>query len=123
MTHHRCIISLASNCDAEKNLPEARLCLEQILFDCKYSDAIWTEPIGSKRKAPYLNQLVKGATTLTLDELNTWLKSMEQRMGRSNEDRQQGIVRIDLDTLLFDDKRYHERDWERPYVASLLPQL
>lgn len=118
-----CIISLASNHDAEKNLPEARLCLEQILLDAKFSDAIWTEPIGSKRNDKYLNQLVKAFTTLSADELNTRLKAIEQHMGRSDADRRQGIVRVDLDLLQYEDQRFHLRDWERPYVKDLLPQL
>ena len=52
---HSCIISLAANFEAEKNLPEARMCLEQILTFTHYTDAVWTEPIGCKLKNLYLN--------------------------------------------------------------------
>ena len=50
----------------------------------------------------------------------TRLKEMEKEMGRTPEEREQGIVRIDLDLLLFDQQRYHERDWERDYIRRLL---
>ena len=70
---HQVILSLAANCDAEKNLPEARLCLEQILTFTHYTDAIWTEPIGCKRKDLYLNQLAKAHTELTFEQLNEQL--------------------------------------------------
>lgn len=120
---HQVILSLAANCDAEKNLPEARLCLEQILTFTHYTDAIWTEPIGCKRKDLYLNQLVKAQTELTYEQLNEQLKAIEQQMGRTREDRQQGIVRMDLDILEYDGTRHHLADWERHYVKLLLPQL
>ena len=120
---HQVILSLAANCDAEKNLPEARLCLEQILAFTFYTDAIWTEPIGCKRKDLYLNQLVKAQTELTYEQLSEQLKAIEQQMGRTREDRQQGIVRMDLDILEYDGTRHHLADWERHYVKLLLPQL
>ena len=44
-------------------------------------------------------------------------------MGRSTEDRQQGIVRLDLDILEYDGVRHHLADWDRHYVKLLLPQL
>lgn len=120
---HQVILSLAANCDAEKNLPEARLCLEQILTFTHYTDAIWTEPIGCKRKDLYLNQLAKAHTELTFEQLNEQLKTIEQQMGRTVEDRQQGIVRLDLDILEYDGVRHHLPDWDRHYVKLLLPQL
>jgi 2-amino-4-hydroxy-6-hydroxymethyldihydropteridine diphosphokinase len=51
------------------------------------------------------------------------LKSVEQEMGRTQEDRLAGIVKIDLDILQFDDTRHHERDWQRPYVIQLIKEL
>jgi 2-amino-4-hydroxy-6-hydroxymethyldihydropteridine diphosphokinase len=39
------------------------------------------------------------------------------------EDRQEGIVRLDLDILAYDDERHHLSDWERHYIKILLPQL
>ena len=120
---HQVILSLAANCDAEKNLPEARLCLEQILTFTHYTDAVWTEPIGCKLKNLYLNQLVKASTTLSYEDLRSCLKDIELQMGRTPEEREKGIVRLDLDILAFDDERHHLADWERHYVKNLLPEL
>lgn len=120
---HSCIISLAANFEAEKNLPEARMCLEQILTFTHYTDAVWTEPIDCKLKNLYLNQLVKASTTLSYEDLRSCLKDIELQMGRTPEEREKGIVRLDLDILAFDDERHHLADWERHYVKNLLPQL
>ncbi|MBR1448517.1 MAG: 2-amino-4-hydroxy-6-hydroxymethyldihydropteridine diphosphokinase [Prevotella sp.] len=119
---HQVIISLASNHEAKKNLFEARACLEQILNEVTYSDCIRTRGIGTQRLCYYRNQLLFGKTALTVDELTERLKSIELQMGRTSEARQQGIVCIDLDLLKYDAERFHERDWERPYVRRLLPQ-
>ena len=120
---HTVLVSLAANCDAEQNLSKAHKRLAEVLSHLEYSQAIWTEPIGTKRKDLYLNQLAKGECEADYPTLSALLKDMEADMGRTQEDRQAGIVRIDLDILLFDDVRHHEKDWQRPYVKRLLPEV
>ena len=117
---HSCIISLAANCNQEENLAEARRRLSQILFSPTYTEAIWTEPFKHPDSPLYLNQLVYAKTNLNAEELECELKTIEHAMGRTAEDRKQGIVRIDLDLMQHDDVRYHLRDWERPYIQKLL---
>lgn len=119
---HRVIIALASNHEAEKNLFEAKKRLEQILHDAHYSECKRSQAFGSKSKGFYYNQLLFCTTDLSVEQLITVLKDTETEMGRTTETREQGIVGIDLDLMLYDDERYHLRDWERPYIQSLLPQ-
>ena len=120
---HHVILSLAANRYQKSNLAKARQCLGELLTDLRYTHEQWTEPLSAKRRDLYLNQLAEGRTTLTLEELNRRLKQIETDFGRTPEKRQRGIVPIDLDILLYDDQRLHERDWQRPYVADLLQQL
>ena len=120
---HHVILSLAANRYQKSNLAKARQCLGELLTDLRYTDEQWTEPLSAKRRDLYLNQLAEGQTALTLEELNRRLKQIETDFGRTPEKRQRGIVPIDLDILLYDDQRLHERDWQRPYVADLLQQL
>lgn len=115
---HQIIISLASNENQEARLEAAREQLVQLLTECHFTSAMWTEPIHSSRKEPYLNQLCKGTTSLGEGLLCEVLKETEKRLGRTkNED---GIVAIDLDLLQYDERRHHLRDWERNYVKDLL---
>jgi len=125
---HHVLISLASNYQAEEHLCEARTALTEILSSPVYTQEIWTEPEGSKGnlsddKALYLNQLVSADTSVNADELNHCLKEIEQKLGRTAECRQRGIVTIDLDLLQHDDTRHHLRDWDRSYVRRLLKLL
>ena len=84
---------------------------------------MWTEPIGAQRSDAYLNQLVTAHTRLELSQLNSELKRIEQEMGRTDSDRKEGIVRIDLDLMEYDGERHHIKDWERSYIKMLLPLL
>ena len=121
MKVHEVIISLGSNENQEANLAKAREQLTQLMTEVHFTSAIWTEPIATSRKEPYLNQLCKGTTAFGEGLLCEVLKETEKRIGRiKNED---GIVVIDLDLLQFDGQKHHLRDWKRDYVKNLLSEL
>ena len=121
MKEHEVIISLASNENQEANLDKAREQLTQLLTEVHFTSAIWTEPLNTSRKEPYLNQLCKGTTAFGEGLLCEVLKETEKRIGRiKNED---GIVVIDLDLLEYDGQRHHLRDWSRDYVMKLIEEL
>ena len=120
---HSILLSLASNYEQEKNLSEAREALAQVLVSPVYTSAIWTEPYGKKKGSLYLNQLVYAQTDLDCDELNSRLKEIEKAQGRNDEARRQGLVPVDLDLLQYDQQLFHLRDWQRPYIQQLLPEL
>ena len=121
MKVHEVIISLASNENQEANLAKAREQLTQLMAEVHFTSAIWTEPVNTSRKEPYLNQLCKGTTAFGEGLLCEVLKETEKRIGRTrNED---GIVAVDLDLLQYDDQRHHLRDWGRDYVKNLLNEL
>ena len=121
MKEHEVIISLASNENQERTLERAREQLAQLLTEVHFTSAIWTEPINSIRKEPYLNQLCKATTAFGEGLLCEVLKETEKRLGRTNNE--DGIVAIDLDLLQFDGQRHHLRDWERSYVKDLIKEL
>ena len=118
---HNVIISLASNEGQRQNMQAARELLGALLSDVRYTKEIWTEPVGTHRKAPYLNQLCQGTTHAGADLLGSQLNAMERRLGRTRNE--EGIVTIDLDLLQYDDRRMHLRDWGRNYVRQLIDEL
>ena len=120
---HRVLISLASNHEQKENLCKAREALAQILSSATFTPEQWTHPMGKHFGRFYINQLVSAETTLSSDELTARLKDIETTLGRTPELRRHGIVPIDLDLLLYDDKRFHLQDWERSYIKDLLKLL
>ncbi len=118
---HQVVISLASNEEQERNMQAARELLDALLTHVRYTEEIWTEPVNSHRREPYLNQLCQAQTQLGANLLGEVLKEMEHRLGRTHNE--EGIVVIDLDILQYDDQRMHLRDWDREYVKKLIVQL
>ena len=121
---HRVIISLAANRFQKRNLSKARRCLEEILFDVRFTSECWTAPVGNTLcHDAYLNQLAIGHTELDEPTLTERLKQTELSFGRTAAKRRLGIVPIDLDILDFNGEKRHLRDWERPYVEQLIEEL
>ena len=121
-TMHRVLISLASNHRRQQHLQQAREALRQVLQREAYTPVVGTPAVGASatQANPYLNQLVVAYTTLPATELCQRLKQIETQLGRTPEMRQEGIVPIDLDLLLYDQERHHLSDWQRPYTKQLL---
>ena len=115
------IISLASNYDQKKNLAAAREQLALLLDNLHFTQECWTEPVNTIRKEPYLNQLCKATTNLGANLLGEVLKELEKRLGRTHN--VEGVVTIDLDVLLHDGQRFHQRDWDREYIKNLINEL
>ena len=66
----------------------------------------------------YMNRIVSGHTILSLDTLEQELKGIEAETGRSH-----NRVTIDLDLMQYDTVRYHLKDWPRPYIQKLIPDI
>ena len=113
---HRVIIALGSNSRQAAHIHWASERLSYLLDDCRLSRMLWTADIkGSGRW--YMNRLVVGKTELSVDDLQNLLKQIESETRRTHE-----AVTIDLDLMLYDGQRYHEKDWQRPYVTKLIKQ-
>jgi 2-amino-4-hydroxy-6-hydroxymethyldihydropteridine diphosphokinase len=113
---HRVIIALGSNSRQAAHIHWASERLSYLLDDCRFSRMLWTADIkGSGRW--YMNRLLVGKTELSVDDLQNLLKQIESETRRTHE-----AVTIDLDLMLYDGQRYHEKDWQRPYVTMLIKQ-
>lgn len=116
---HSVIIALGSNICQNAHIQWASQRLEDLLSDCKMSSTLWTEDVKGSGKM-YMNRLVFGHTEKGVEELERSLKELEAQCGRrpSSPD-----VPIDLDLMQYDQQRYHKKDWERPYIQNLIPDI
>lgn len=123
---HRVIVSVGSNADEERMVCEAERRLCGLLQGAVCSPRLRTEPVGKPSEADcwpqdtFLNMAIQGDTPLAPDVLERWLKETEREMGRREDEKKRGKVRIDLDLLAYDGCRLHADDWERDYVKRLL---
>lgn len=111
------IIALGSNCRQAVHIQWASQRLTTLLHDLRFSRLLWTQDIHGTGIF-YMNRLAIGTTDLTADALQQTLKSIEAETGRTA-----GSVTIDLDLMQYGDRRYHEKDWSRPYIRQLIPDV
>jgi len=127
---HRAIIAIGSNVSsAEVNFD---MTLDKLLSDdeitlAQSTQRVWTEPLASKGvslgTSKFLNGLIAVDVACDLATLTLILKEVEQKLGASKTDKQRGIVAIDLDILSYDGERYHQDDWQRNYIKTLIKEL
>jgi 2-amino-4-hydroxy-6-hydroxymethyldihydropteridine diphosphokinase len=100
---HEVYIALGSNMgDRAENLAKALTHLQGFLEVIEKSSVYETPPWGVHEQPAFLNQVIRGTTTLSPVDLLDSLKKVENEMGRVKTVRN-GPRNIDLDILLYDD--------------------
>ena len=123
MTMHTCLLCLGSNLDASTRLSAARSALLSHFTHIRFSEEMVTEAIGSGFLSPFHNQVASLETSLSAEQVRVILKNIEQGQGRLPEDKTQGIVKLDIDLLVYDDDVLKPKDLEREFVKIGLEEL
>ncbi|WP_010663836.1 2-amino-4-hydroxy-6-hydroxymethyldihydropteridine diphosphokinase [Marinilabilia salmonicolor] len=117
------IIALGSNIDAQHNIGKAIDQLQTHFQLRKVAGPIVTSPIGITDQPDFLNAVALIQTALSIEELVSVLKKIENEMGRDRSRAKFGPREIDLDVLIWNgevvDDDYYERDFLRQLVAEL----
>lgn len=124
-------LALGSNLgDRRANLVDALSQLRQKVVVEEMSSVYETLPAYKSEQPRFLNAVIKGSTQLPPQDLLHFLKGIERRMGRENNERY-GPRPIDLDILTFNDLVLdepgltipHPRIAERPFVLIPLAEI
>ena len=116
------VLALGSNNEQRKNISACKRMLEQYFPGIVFTRQLWTDPIGMV-SPKFLNCLACFSTTHTLYQLQVAIRNIEGRCGNRKAFRTRNIISIDVDILLYGDKKLHEADWERPYMKELMESL
>lgn len=120
---NKAIIFIGSNIEADKNIKKALDILEVENVVIKHSEFIKTKPIGDIEQDDFTNGAVLIRTYHTLEGLVTYLKLLEDRLGRDRTRDKYGPREIDLDVVEWNgiivDKDYYERDFMKKLVDQL----
>lgn len=96
------VIMLGSNCgERAANLDAAVKALRPYI-DIEHISHDIDSPDYTGRSADYLNRIITGTTTLSLDDIKTLLKETETLLGRDRS--LPGCVLIDIDVVIYDDR-------------------
>lgn len=120
ISNQTCItLALGSNLgDRCANLCQALNELSAQVSINKTSSIYETPPWGFIEQPVFLNQVISGNTALSPHELLTFLKGIEQEMGRIK-NFQNGPRLIDIDILLYGEKIIHTADLVIPHPRML----
>lgn len=110
---------MGSNSDCEANLKSAAGLLRAYFSSIRFSEAVYTEPVGLPGSGLFLNQVAVAGTDASPEEVRQALKDMEKRLGRTPASKQKGRIPIDIDLLLWNGVVLKPADWEKEYVQLL----
>ena len=97
--------------------------LSEAFRNVRFSLFQWVPAIGNHYTQAFYNGAVCFESDLNIIELKPKLKEMEAKLGRTPEQKAQGIVPIDLDIIVCNQKIVHV-DYERfPFVRSAVDSL
>lgn len=120
---HDILIALGTNVIADR-IRFVETCLEQSFEEVRFTQTIPTEPIGERFKGKqFFNAVMAGKTFMARNEVVEQLKRIEQLAGNTMDKRNMGVVEADIDLLMYDDEKLHEKDWQRPYIKELVEEL
>lgn len=120
---HNILIALGTNVIADR-IRFVETCLEQSFEEVRFTQTIPTEPIGERFKGKqFFNAVMAGKTSMARNEVVEQLKRIEQLAGNTLDKRNMGVVEADIDLLMYDDVKLHEKDWQRSYIKELVERI
>ena len=118
-----CIIGIGSNIEAGYHIPKMLGLLAADVQIVQVSQMVQTKPIGITEQPDYTNGAVMIETEMELEELSSYLKQLEDTMGRDRTQKKFGPRNIDLDILIWNnevvDPDYFTREFLRKSAAEL----
>lgn len=90
---------------------------------CRFSQAVWTEPIDYPYPYPFLNQVGVFVSERTPAVLTSLFKQIEANMRKRKSAVREGSVILDIDLLTYGDRVLRTDDWLRTYVQAGVKEL
>lgn len=122
MDSKQVILALGTNVNQERNMKQVMQLLADTWPYMKFTTQKWTQPIGMATDLFY-NCLAYTAVEESLEELTEKVKNMERICGNSGAERALNRIQMDIDILLYGDKKLHIDDWQRDYIQELMNEI
>lgn len=123
MQLHTYILCLGSNFKRELHLSAARTALTGSFPSILFGEEMTTEAIGEGMLSPFSNQLAQLSTPANIEEVRNILKNIEHKNGRLPEDKGHGIIKLDIDILIYDGQTIKPNDLKRDFIQHGLKEL
>ena len=127
MEQNKVVIGVGSNIEPSKNIKEAQEAIANHFNLINTSSLIETEPIGCMDQDNFLNCAFLIETELDSKTLKSWLKDLENKLGRVRTENKYGPRTIDLDIVVWNeeivDSDVYERKFLQNSITEVLPNL
>lgn len=124
---NKAVIGVGSNIDPEKNIKKTRSIFKKEQSLIRESSLVVTKPIGYTDQPDFINGAFLIETKLSFKELATYLKEVENRLGRIRTANKYGPRTIDLDIVVWNgmivDDDYYKRDYLKNSVHEVLREI
>ena len=121
------VISVGSNIDPFHHVELAKAEISSRLRLIKSSRFIFTKPIEYLEQDDFLNGAFLVETEMEREELEKYLKGVEDGIGRVRTSNKSGPRKIDLDIVIWNgeilDEDLYKRDFLKSSVAELIPDF
>lgn len=118
MSEHRVIVCLGSNVACKTaNIRRALHLLASHYHVVGIGKEV-ESPDVTGRGEPYVNLTVECEVGSTIDELNAFLSSLENELGRIAESKSSGVMPLDADIVVWDETVISPRDYQAPYFTK-----
>lgn len=123
MNQHHYILGLGSNRNADDNIAYAIQKLRKHFNTIRISTPVETEPIGMPNDFMFLNCVAILDSGMNTDELKAICKSIEKECGRCIENKEKGIINLDIDIIKADNIVLKEDDLKRDFIIDGIKEL
>lgn len=120
---NECFIGIGSNFSTDVYVQRACLSLRTLFQNVVFSQMLMTDPVDWISESKFRNMVVYCNTQLSATDLIVKLKQIEQELGRTKEDKDKGVVLIDLDLLSYNGVIIKQNDWNRDDVIKCVNEL
>jgi 2-amino-4-hydroxy-6-hydroxymethyldihydropteridine diphosphokinase len=120
---NKVIIGIGSNVEADKNMAAAIECLKKDHQVVALSQFITTEPIGITDQPHFVNGAIRLQTTMGRQQFNTYLKDLEDFLGRDRSRPKYGPREIDLDIVVWNGTIVDDDYYSRSFLQKVVDQV
>jgi len=121
------VIGIGSNINPKINIKKAKELISTKAKILKISSFIETERLGVKKQNNFINGSILITTNMNKNDLEFWLRNLEDKLGRMRTSNKYGPRTIDLDILVWNGKvvdgDVYKRSFLRLSMKELLPDL
>ncbi len=121
------IVGFGSNIEPEENISLALALLKKYHSVLCESEIVLTKPIGYINQPDFHNGAVLIHTQMSFETLKSWLKGIENRLGRRRTSNKNGPRTIDLDIVIWNgtvvDPNITHRTFLKNAILELLPNI